>query len=146
MASFEILKILTDKFFQRHWDIKSGHAIPIWKNEWSWKNSVPYHNKPGVYALFDANKNIVYIGLGASRGSHGIARRLVAHVIKRSPIKGHNYYAPKKIWAEVSDIGAIGFPSEYSYLALALEDYLIGELNPPRNRAKKKSKTCEVRT
>lgn len=103
---------------------------------------MPYHNKGGVYALFDANGNIVYVGLGASRGGgiymeHGISRRLLAHVIASDRSRGAGYYVPRKAWSEVADIGAIGFPKEYAYLAPALEDYLIGKLNPPRNSVKR---------
>jgi hypothetical protein len=36
----------------------------------------------------------------------------------------------------VVDLGAIGFPEKLTYLAPALEDYLIGMINPPRNVTK----------
>lgn len=104
--------------------------------------SVPQQG--GVYALFDGDKNIVYIGLGISRGGGiykecGISKRLLAHVITRDHDKGGGSYKPQEKWGEVVDIGAIGFPGEYAYLAAALEDYLIGDLNPPRNRVKKRA-------
>lgn len=142
MTTFARLKEITEEFFRRHWDSSSSHPAPTWKNEWPWEGSVPYHNKGGVYALFDANGNVVYVGLGASRGGgiykeHGISRRLLAHVIASDPSKGAGHYVPRKAWNEVADIGAIGFQKEYVYLAPALEDYLISELNPPRNRIKK---------
>ncbi|GHU49817.1 hypothetical protein AGMMS50289_26740 [Betaproteobacteria bacterium] len=47
---------------------------------------------------------------------------------------------PRKRWLAlgVDLLATIGFPPEYNYLALALEDYLIGELNPSENSAKRK--------
>lgn len=151
MTGFDDLIKHTDEFFKRHWNISSGHELPAWKNGWQWQGSVPYHDKGGVYALFDSQKNIMYIGLGASRGSgiyqeHGISRRLLAHVIATDKTKGKGCYAPKKAWYDVTDIAAIGFPKEYTYLAPALEDYLIGELNPARNRAKTKIQSSELYT
>lgn len=144
MTDFNTLKKSTDEFFNRHWNVSSEHEVPTWKNGWPWQGSVPYHNKGGVYALFDSQGAIVYIGLGASRGGgiykeHGISRRLLAHVITTDKVKGKGYYVPRKAWGDVRDIAAIGFPKEYKYLAPALEDYLIGELNPTRNKTKTKA-------
>lgn len=143
MATINDLIQQSNKFFQKHWD-KSSSLQPLeWKHKWPWSGSVPYHNLAGVYALFDAAGNVVYVGLGASRGGglykeHGISRRLLAHVIAPDRSKGSGFYKPKDNWAEVTDIGAIGFPTAYSYLAPALEDFLIGILNPPRNSVKKR--------
>ena len=142
MATINDLVQHSNIFFEKHWD-KSSSLQPLeWKCKWSWAGSVPYHERAGVYALFDAADNVVYVGLGASRGGgpykeHGISRRLLAHVIAPDRSKGRGFYKPKDNWAEVTDIGTIGFPTKYSYLAPALEDYLIGILTPPRNRMKK---------
>lgn len=142
-VTLESIENATDKFFSMHWD-KSSEAQPYkWKYDWAWEGSVPYHDKPGVYALIDASGSVIYIGLGASKGGglykeHGISRRLLSHVICTDQDKGRGYYKPKDNWKEVVSIAAIGFPVQFSYLAPALEDYLIGEFNPHRNTVKKK--------
>lgn len=130
----------THDFFQRHWNLDK--RPPKWKNKWDWSSSVPYHNKGGVYALFDGNGYLVYIGLGASIGSgrykeHGVSRRLLSHVIKKAPNKTGSYI-PRKKWGSVCDIGAIGFDYDESYLAASLEIYLIRQLKPPMNSVSKK--------
>ncbi|MBD9415899.1 GIY-YIG nuclease family protein [Pseudomonas sp. PDM16] len=142
MANIQDLIRLSAEFFQRHWDHASGQSEPEWKHGWSWKGSLPHYEKGGVYALFDTGGEVVYIGLGASKGGgryidRGISRRLINHVVMRDPSKGKDHYMPKPNWLEVNSIGAIGFPRESAYLALALEAFLIGELNPPRNRQKR---------
>jgi hypothetical protein len=60
------------------------------------------------------------------------------HVLDVNKEKGSGHYLPKKKWSTIKDIGAIGFPEELTYLAAALEDYLIGLLNPPENVTKRK--------
>ncbi|GAA5214665.1 GIY-YIG nuclease family protein [Corallincola platygyrae] len=143
MPTFNDLKEATDVFFKRHWD-KSSHTQPYeWVANWPWRGSVPHHDKAGVYALIDGEGEIVYVGLGASRGGglykeHGISRRLLSHVITTDTAKGRGNYKPKPKWQGVVDIAAIGFSPNFSYLAPALEDYLIGELEPKRNKVKKK--------
>lgn len=37
----------------------------------------------------------------------------------------------------VDNMGTLGFPKELNYLATALEDYLIGRLNPSENMLKR---------
>lgn len=135
----------TNDFFSRHWDKSSDIGPYAWLNNWTWNTSVPHHDKSGVYALLDESGEVVYIGLGASRGGgiykeHGISRRLLAHVITTDKERGRGTYKPRDNWKEVVDIAAIGFPSIYSYLAPALEDYLIGLFNPVRNSIKKAHK------
>jgi hypothetical protein len=134
---------LTNSFFEMHWYSKNEHSSPEWKFGYSWSGSVPYHDKGGVYALLGANDEVIYIGLGASRGGgiykeHGLSRRLLNHVLDVNKEKGSGHYLPKKKWSTIKDIGAIGFPEELTYLAAALEDYLIGLLNPPENVTKRK--------
>jgi len=142
MATIVDILTHTDAFFEMHWPKNSAVSMPSWKTNWSWSGSVPYHDKGGVYALIDGDGEVVYIGLGASRGGglykdHGISRRLLAHVIKTCKEKGRGHYEPRQKWAEVWDIGAVGFPREFAYLAPALEDYLIWKVAPSRNSAKK---------
>tara|TARA_R110002126_G_scaffold161549_13_gene309411 strand:+ start:473 stop:910 length:438 start_codon:yes stop_codon:yes gene_type:complete len=137
--NFDDLVQLTGQFFERHWDKAENVELPVWKNNWGWQSSVPYHNKGGVYALIDKDEAVIYVGLGVSRGNqlykeHGISRRLLSHVIATDKSKGRGYYTPKQKWTEVIDIAAIGFPKEFCYLAPALEHFLIERISPVRNR------------
>lgn len=141
MSNLDYLIERTKQFFDLHWAL--DEPVPTWKGDWKWQGSVPYHDKGGVYALLDADGVVVYVGVGISRGGglykdHGISRRLLAHVITTDSLKGQGFYKPQKQWSDVVEIIAIGFPSKYSYLALALEDYLIRELAPKRNISRKK--------
>lgn len=148
MISMDALIDCSNEFFRRHWSSVSL-AKPKWKADWNWQGSVPHHNMRGVYALFDESGSLVYLGLGASVGGgerigYGLSRRLLAHVIATDKTKGRGYYVPQKKWTEVHSIATIGFPNEYSYLALALEDYLIERLSPPRNTAKRRKPIKDI--
>ncbi len=141
MNSIESLVEHTNTFFNLHWPESLNSPRPEWKSDWNWQGSVPHHDKRGVYCLFDGAGDILYVGLGASVGGgkrvgFGISRRLLDHVITTDKTKGRGHYIPKKRWADVGSLAAIGFPNEYSYLAPALEDYLIEKLSPPRNTSK----------
>ena len=124
----------TESFFNLHW--VKGVEVPAWKNQWDWNSSLPNCDLGGVYALFDGNGEIVYIGLGASARGSGLSIRIVSHVIKSNPSKIPEYI-PQEKWLEIKDIGTIGFPLEYQYMALALEDFLINKLKPKKNMRKR---------
>ena len=148
MITKEHLETETKKFFDLHWG--SSPQIPTWDFSWNWCNAVPNHELGGVYALFSGDA-LIYIGLGASIGggiykNRGISRRLLAHVLQITPAGSSASYEPQKHWKEASvdSIATIGFPPELTYLACALEDYLIGKLNPPKNNVKRRSAVhCE---
>ena len=145
MRQLEVLIKHTDEFFRRHWPDSIGIPAPQWDSQWDWEGSVPYHDKGGVYALFNDLGDLLYIGLGASVGAgnrvgFGISRRLTGHVITTDKEKGSGHYKPEKNWSDVRAIATIGFLNEYCYLAPALEDYLIGRIDPPRNRSKVRSR------
>jgi hypothetical protein len=124
----------TQSFFDLHW--VEGVEVPVWKYKWDWNSSLPNCNLGGVYALLDGDGEIVYIGLGASAKGSGLSVRIVSHVIKNNPDKTPEYI-PQEKWEDIQDIATIGFPLEYQYMALALEDYLINKLKPKRNMRKK---------
>ena len=138
----EIIKA-TEQFYNMHW-CQSTDTRPFeWNSNWHWEGSVPNHEKPNVYALLEENDEVIYIGLGASRidghyKEHGIFRRLLAHAITTNKAKGRGHYQPRRKWSEVVGVGAVGFHKEFSYLAPALEDYLIGLFSPVRNTIKKR--------
>lgn len=136
-ADVEDLLKQTGDFFARHWSRELMGPPPEWH---CWETflhgSVPNYQHGGCYALF-AGDELIYIGLGASRGggryvAHGVSRRLMAHVIRSDKARGP--FASKLLenWAETTAIWTIGFPTG-EYLAAALETYLIRELSPRRN-------------
>jgi len=131
---FDDLVETTGSFFNLHW--VQGVEVPVWKNQWDWNSSLPNCDLGGVYALFDDNGEVVYIGLGASAKGSGLSVRIVSHVIKANPSKIPEYI-PQEKWLGIKDIGTIGFPLEYQYMALALEDFLINKLKPKNNMRKK---------
>lgn len=132
----------TDTFFSRHWAEDLG-ARPTWSDTWDLKGSMPYHTLGGVYCLLSYGR-VVYVGVGVSRGvrypEFGLSKRVANHVVRKAKMQTGKVYEIRDIWLErkVDEIVAIGFPSDFTYLALALEDYLIGELDPQYNRKRKR--------
>lgn len=140
MPSRVHLNAETEKFFKLHWGLPSD--VPHWDYSWTFSGPVPNYLHGGLYALF-AGESLVYVGLGASRGGgiyqdRGISRRLIAHVLRPSSDKAVADYelAPRWVDAGVTTVATLGFPAEYNYMALALEDYLIGKLSPSQNKLK----------
>ena len=134
---------LSKSFFEKHWGIPEDH--PEWDFSWEWIGPVPYHKFGGLYALLN-DETVLYIGLGNSRGAgiyqeHGISRRLLAHVLDTAPEDHNKSYLPKDRWHNlgVTKVATLGFPNSVNYLAPALEDFLIGELNPIENSVKRKN-------
>lgn len=137
-------KLITksSEFFTRHWG--SETQSPEWDFSWAWSGAVPNYKLGGLYALFRGDE-LKYIGLGNSRGGgiyqqRGISRRLEKHVLSIAPKEHPSGYVPQPRWADigVDKVATIGFPAELSYLAPALEDYLIGELDPIENTIRRK--------
>lgn len=131
------LEAATSKFFSLHWSRETLGEPPGWDR---WKTfllgSVPNYEQGGCYALFD-QAGLSYIGLGASKGgglyvSHGISRRLMAHVLRLD--RAQSAYHSKLVsnWEGTTAIFTIGM-AKAEYLAAALETFLIRELSPPRN-------------
>jgi len=120
----------TAEFFNRHW--YGDLPVPEWNFNWNWQGPVPNYLLGGLYALF-RDDSLIYIGLGRSGESRGISARLVSHVLKSSD-KSEGYI-PRDKWQQlgVNKLATIGFPPELSYLAPALEDYLISRLKPSAN-------------
>ena len=138
------LKRHTAEFFRRHWDPESlKEESPTWKGPYRFEGSLEDHDKQGCYAV-ENNGEIVYLGSGVSRGGglyegHGIGTR-IGHILvwdrsKPRPI-ATRVYKPRPKWQGISAIYTIGFPTEWAYLALALEAYLISRLEPERNVVK----------
>lgn len=144
MDSITRLNAETQKFFSLHWGLSD--KAPEWNFSWNWCGDVPNYQLGGLYAIF-RNGSLLYVGLGASKGAgiykdRGISRRLLSHVIQICRT-GASTYEPQERWktCQADLVATIGFPAEYNYLACALEDYLIGKLNPPENQMKKERRS-----
>ena len=85
--------------------------------------------------------DVVYVGVGAGQGTarypnSGLGQRLHwywrRHKTEPSLPDGTSQYEPTAKWRDhgATAIMTVGFPPEYSYLAYALEQYLIRELSP----------------
>lgn len=146
MTTIKDIQKETNLFFEKHWSQKITENYPKWKYNWKWEGSLPNYEKGGVYTLFNDDAQLVYVGLGISRGGGqykecGLSRRLLSHVITTNKEKGRGYYVPQSNWPEVKSIATIGFDKEYTYLAAALEIYLIEKFKPHRNNQKNKNYT-----
>jgi len=143
MITIDNLISTTNDFFHRYWNPKNG-TTPNWeKKEWFFNGTIPNHDKQGCYALL-RNDEIVYIGLGISKGSgiyenHGLGYRIKRYFKVNTEIQlNPTQYLPTEKWQELTSIITIGFPNEHFCLASALEIYLINHLNPLRNKNLKK--------
>ncbi|HFD32907.1 MAG TPA: hypothetical protein ENJ28_09420 [Gammaproteobacteria bacterium] len=132
----EELKKYTNEFFEKHWCIQKIQAPPPqWSQEYYLKGCMPNHDKQGVYA-FLTEKEVIYIGVGASRGSgryrgHGLGKRIQGYT---RCIGKDLYEATDQKLKDADSIVTLGFEQEYSYLALALESFLISRLSPKYNK------------
>lgn len=140
MKTYSNLLEETEVFFRQHWNRDAlGSGPPAWTE---WKTflfgSVPSHDKSRCYALFEG-ENLVYVGLGASRGGgiyieHGLSRRLTAHVICADRARGPQWSKLNDPWTTITQLYTLGFHPDLAHLAAALETFLIRKLTPPRNR------------
>ncbi len=136
------LEEATGVFFSRHWPSSFGEK-PTWSSCWDMNGSMPFCTKGGVYCLLSKGA-ISYIGSGVSRGDsrypeHGLSRRVMSHVVRRVRKDPKRTVEFKQKWQDhaIDELIAIGFPNELNYLALALEDFLIGQIDPPLNQKKR---------
>jgi hypothetical protein len=81
----------------------------------------PHAGNPGVYALFDANRELLYIGKASCNRTLG--QRLRAHFNK-------NGAAKSQAFASVGYIATIPVPTDRAFEAPAIEEFLIARLNP----------------
>src|SRR5690606_6946554 len=113
------------------------------KSEWDFNGTIHNHDKQGCYALIK-NNEIIYIGVGISKGSgiyknHGLGYRLKRYLkVNKNLQQNPNKYLPTENWQELTGILTIGFPNEHFCLASALEIYLVYHLNPIQNKNLKK--------
>lgn len=146
MAARENLEEETRIFF----DLHGGKMETLtWNFSWDGRGAIPNHEFDGVYALL-RGETLLYIGVGAGHGhdtqkKHGLRKRLLAHVLEITASDADVSYTLEQRWrnAGVDKIATLGFPPEISYLACALEHYLIAKLDPPENHKTHHPKTID---
>ncbi len=147
-SDLEKMKRETIRFFELHWNKEAhGEVYPEWK-AWYFHKTIPNHDKRGCYALIKEGR-VEYIGVGIGKSTKryegsGLGDRLkVYYRVDKAKNEElgirkieERYYKPK--WEGVTVIWTIGFCEDVSYLAAALEIFLIQRLNPTANTMMKK--------
>lgn len=143
------LKKESDEFLKLHWNQEKIN-IELKENQWDWmpwklSGEIPNGKEQGCYALL-SNENVIYIGVGASRGSGiyagcGLGARVTKYfrLIKGQdcPIGKRVYEPAEKLKGEnITEVLTIGFPKHYGYLSLALESFLLNRLETALNVAR----------
>ena len=85
----------------------------------NWPNS----GVPGVY-VFLKDDSVLYIG----KSDGGLGYRLIAHISADATQRDDKA-------RDATHLITIGIPEENYFEAAAIESFLIGRLNPPRNKA-----------
>ncbi len=94
----------------------------------------PDSEHPGVYILLDSEKKILYIGKASC--SNNLGYRLGAHIERGPDGKG----MPKDDVSEGTQyIVTISVPDDWAFMAPALEEFLIREINLGKNVTGKRS-------
>ena len=131
----------TEHFLALHWP--PNESKPTWSDKpWTGIDSVPHYNLQGCYALLRGDR-ITYIGSAFGRGNtlrrgFGISSRLAGYYVRRDRTVIREDKVPVYTFRHgYTAAYTIGF-SCYSYLAIALEHYLIGRFaaDLPDNRIK----------
>ena len=99
----------------------------------SWPGTWPNSEYPGIYAFFDNELNLLYIGKASM--SRSIGDRLGSYCLydenKECKFKDSGWsIRPRYLWT-------IGVPKSMAFEAPALEEYLIKTLQPPDNKSGK---------
>jgi hypothetical protein len=137
------LKSATNEFFKLHWNL--SEPSPRWcKRPFEGIGYLECGNLPGCYALVKDN-NIVYIGSAISRGKkqyvgYGLHSRILSYIKRDRSIKRTDEQPAWTFRHGHTAIYTIGFSRERSYLAIALEHFLIGKLPELENRIRVLSK------
>lgn len=134
-TSVDNLKLLTEDFFSKHWNPEAiDSAIPQRSMLYKFDGSLPNYDKQGVYA-FVKNGEVTYIGVGASSNGtgryagHGLGKRFLSY----SKVENGKHVPTDTRLIEAGSMITIGFEPEQSYLAYALEMFLIGKIKTQYN-------------
>ncbi len=131
----------TRRFFELHWPESLG-AVPEWEFGYEFLGTMPNNNRPGCYAII-ADSEVIYVGSGVSKKgkgiyrTHGLGTRINDHVLSwdrsAKPRGGARQYKFKDRWAGSTKLATIGFEPDQFYLSIALEVFLIRNLEPTEN-------------
>jgi len=138
--TIESLNNATSTFLEQH--AKSTKDVG-WSTPWRFKGEIPNQAKQGVYAFLNTDQEVVYIGVGASKGDGiyegaGLGRRLgrvwKKHAITPTDKDGVKLYEPTDRYKYLDSVITLALDPKEWYLAYALEYYLISELRPEKNK------------
>lgn len=135
------LNSLTKKFLDEH--SKNKYTEPLWSEQWKFKGEIPNQAKQGVYAFLDENSEVVYIGVGASKGGGiyegaGLGSRLgriwKKHSLTPLHEDGSKLYEKTDSYKYIHSVVTFALEPTEWYLAYALEYYLISKMLPTKNK------------
>ncbi|OYP56262.1 hypothetical protein CIK99_09720 [Prevotella sp. P5-92] len=107
--------------------IESGiYSLFPQEGEYGWP--APWHNgsSPGVYILLNSNKEVIYIGEAVT-----IGKRLGDYFCYD---ENNNCMIREVSKKDSKFVVSFALEEEEHYMRFSLEQYLIGELNPPLNK------------
>ena len=134
-STLENLKNQTKLFFTQHWNdeyIREDH--PEWSDLYYFDGSLPNYDKQGVYAFVKGDE-VTYIGVGASSNGtgpyagHGLGKRFQSY---SRVIAGKHTPTDQRL-VDAGSMTTIGFTPKTSYLAYALEMFLIARIKTLHN-------------
>ncbi len=135
LATVENLKALTEDFFSKHWNPELINSPrPAWSELYDFHGSLPNYDKQGVYA-FVKNCEVTYIGVGASSNGtgryagHGLGKRFQSY----TKVEDGRHVPTDPRLIDAGGMVTIGFEPGQSYLAYALEMYLVGKMETKHN-------------
>jgi len=141
------LKLLTAEFFRRHWLRGKGELpTPEWSEAWRLLGSVPGFDQQGIYAFLEG-ETVTYIGSGISNGSgrykgHGIGIRTKRYM---KVVREGEYRLVDARFLDAHLITLV-FPSDFVYLAVALECFLFGQMATAHNKNRPGTKRSALPT
>jgi excinuclease UvrABC nuclease subunit len=143
MADFVALQAAIEELNEKHPrpGIPPLTLSPIYDLKAHWPNQYPCSDQAGVYIALDESKNVVYVGKASL--SNVIGKRIGTRIWRgMDPAT----YAVVADWQDVSVrfIAAIGLDSEHAFEAAAIEEFLIGRLQPPLNALGRHGSRAEV--
>ncbi len=127
--------------------------MPAW-DVWRYKGSIPNNTAAGIYAIFDKDDKIIYIGMADGEGQPGYEKHSLGNRLSRvwrldrettAPIK-ERVYLRDPDWEEAGSLATLPVTDrtkeghhDFTYMVYSLEVYLIRKLCPERNiRSKRK--------
>ena len=138
--TIKTLQNLSSHFFALHWPNNIHFSPPLEWSEWDFNDGVPNSDKPGCYAILNDKDEIIYIGVGAGKGSglyqgFGLGSRIRGSWQVSKNKANKNKYEFVDRWTEkgASILITLGIDHAFGYLAYALEVFLIQNMSPKIN-------------